>query len=268
MVPTGSTSDGIDFNVTDLTPPWREAPETILFHHGIGTCADCWVDWLPVLADRYRIVTFDLPGHGARPVPEGITWEWQRFIDDVLAVADAAEAPRFHLVGESTGGTVALACAADHPDRVMSVGVSNGSYEGGSIQNVAAWQDVIEKGGMAGWSDFMMPLRFFDNTVPAEKRRWYQEQQAACDPAAVLGVLAALRQADLTDRLATIAQPTLILHPDSSPFIPVEMMATLQQAMPDARLQVFPHARHGLPFSHGAECAAVLRRFLDGLSDG
>jgi len=45
-------------------------------------------------------------------------------------------------------------------------------------------------------------------------------------------------------------------------------MATLQQAMPDARLQVFPHARHGLPFSHGAECAAALRRFLDGLTDG
>lgn len=268
MVPTGSTSDGIDFYVTDLTPPWREAPEAILFHHGIGTCADCWVDWLPVLADRYRIVTFDLPGHGARPVPAGIIWEWQGLIDDVLAVADAAEAPRFHLVGESTGGTVALACAADHPDRVMSVGVSNGSYKGGSIQNVAAWQDVIEKGGMAAWSDFMMPLRFFDDTVPAKERRWYQEQQAACDPAAVLGVLAALRQADLTDRLATIAQPTLILHPDSSPFIPVEMMATLQQAMPDARLQVFPHARHGLPFSHGTECAAVLRRFLDGLADG
>ncbi len=268
MTPTGSTPDGIDFHIVDLTPPWRDAPETILFHHGIGTCAACWADWLPALADRYRIVTFDLPGHGARPVPDGMTWAWQRLIDDVLAVADAANAPRFHLVGESTGGTVALACAADYPDRVVSVGVSNGSFKGGSIRNVAAWQDVIEKGGMAAWSDFMMPLRFFDDAVPAEKRRWYREQQAACDPAAVLGVLAALRQADLTDRLPTIAQSALILHPDSSPFIPVEMAAALQQTMPDARLQVFPKARHGLPFSHAADCAAVLRRFLDERADG
>jgi 3-oxoadipate enol-lactonase len=268
MVPTGSTSDGVDFYVTDLTPPWREAPETILFHHGIGTCADCWMDWLPVLADRYRIVTFDLPGHGARPVPVGSPWEWQRLIDDVLSVADAANAARFHLVGESTGGTVALACAADHPDRVVSIGVSNGAFKGASIQNVAAWKDVIDRGGMAAWSDFMMPLRFFDDAVPEAQRYWYERQQAACDPAAVMGILTALQQADLSERLATIAQPTLILHPDSSPFIPVERAETLRQALPDAYLEVFPHTRHGLPFSHGAECAAVLRRFLDGLTDG
>lgn len=268
MTPTGSTANGIDFSVVDLTPPWRGAPETILFHHGIGTCADCWADWVPVLADRYRIVTFDLPGHGARPVPDGISWEWQALIDDVLAVADAAGARRFHLVGESTGGTVALACGADHPDRVLSIGVSNGAFKGASIQNVAAWQDVIDRGGMKAWSDFMMPLRFFDDAVSEEKRRWYQRQQAACDPAAVMGILAALQQADLSGRLAAIAQPTLILHPDSSPFIPVERAAALQEALPNAQLEVFPHTRHGLPFSHGADCAGVLRRFLDGLSVG
>lgn len=268
MNPTGSTAEGIDFYITDLTPPWHESPETILFHHGIGTCADCWMDWLPVLADRYRIITFDLAGHGARPVPAGTTWEWQGLIDDVLAVADAADARRFHLVGESTGGTVALACAVDHPGRVASVGVSNGAFRGASIENVAAWQDVIDRGGMAAWSDFMMPLRFFDDAIPKEKRRWYETQQAACDPGAVMGILTALQQADLSDRLATIVQPTLILHPDASPFIPVEKAEALQQALPTARLEVFPHTRHGLPFSHGAECAAVLRNFLDGLAAG
>lgn len=268
MTPTGSTADGIDFSVIDLTPPWCDAPETILFHHGIGACADCWAEWVPVLADRYRIVTFDLPGHGARPVPDGVDWEWQALIDDVLAVADAAGAPRFHLVGESTGGTVALACGADHPDRVVSIGVSNGAFKGATIQNVAAWQDVIDRGGMTAWSDFMMPLRFFDDAVPPEKRRWYERQQAACDPNAVMGILAALRQADLSGRLPSIAQPTLILHPDSSPFIPVESAAALQEALPNARLEVFSHTRHGLPFSHGAACAGVLRRFLDGLSAG
>ena len=44
------------------------------------------------------------------------------------------------------------------------------------------------------------------------------------------GILAALQQADLSDRLATIAQPTLILHPDSSPFIPVERAEKLERA--------------------------------------
>ena len=41
-------------------------------------------------------------------------------------------------------------------------------------------------------------------------------------------------------------------------------MAALQRALPDARLQVFAHARHGLPFSHAAECADAVARFIDG----
>ena len=41
-------------------------------------------------------------------------------------------------------------------------------------------------------------------------------------------------------------------------------MAALQRALPDASLQVFAHARHGLPFSHAAECSAAVARFIDG----
>ena len=68
---------------------------------------------------------------------------------------------------------------------------------------------------------------------------------------------------DLTPELARVTCPVLLLHPDSSPFIPVEVMAALQRALLDARLQVFAHARHGLPFSHAAECAAAVARFID-----
>ena len=70
-------------------------------------------------------------------------------------------------------------------------------------------------------------------------------------------------RANLTSELARVACPVLLLHPDSSPFIPVPVMAALQRALPNARLQVFAHARHGLPFSHTAECAAAVAHFLD-----
>jgi len=55
----------------------------------------------------------------------------------------------------------------------------------------------------------------------------------------------------------------LLMHGDSSPFIPVSVMADLKSKLPDARLQVFARAKHGLPFSHAAACAQTLRRFLD-----
>jgi hypothetical protein len=41
------------------------------------------------------------------------------------------------------------------------------------------------------------------------------------------------------------------------------MMAELHAQLADAELQVFAHAKHGLPFSHGRECAAALRGFIE-----
>jgi hypothetical protein len=40
-------------------------------------------------------------------------------------------------------------------------------------------------------------------------------------------------------------------------------MADLKSRLPNARLQVFAHAKHGLPFSHAKECSQLLRAFLD-----
>jgi pimeloyl-ACP methyl ester carboxylesterase len=44
--------------------------------------------------------------------------------------------------------------------------------------------------------------------------------------------------------------PTLLLHPDGSPFIPVPIMAELHRLLPHAELNVIGHSRHGLPYSH------------------
>ena len=82
--------------------------------------------------------------------------------------------------------------------------------------------------------------------------RWYRTQQADADPGAILGVAEMLAGVDLRPELGRVTCPVLLLHPDSSPFIPVETMAELKSALPDARLQVFARARHGLPFSHAA----------------
>jgi pimeloyl-ACP methyl ester carboxylesterase len=73
---------------------------------------------------------------------------------------------------------------------------------------------------------------------------------------------------DLTPRLGEIRCPTLLLHPDGSPFIPVPVMAELHRLLPTSRLNLFGHSRHGLPFSHAAQCAGALRSFLDSQTAG
>ena len=253
----------IAFEVVDHVPPWLAPARTVLFHHGLGTRSACWDGWTPTLAGRHRLVRFDMRGHGASPLPAGFRWSLAALVADLLAVADAAGAERFHLVGESTGGTVALAVAARHPERVLSVTVSNGAHRGGSIRNLEPWRRIIREEGMAAWSAHMMGQRFFEGALTGGMRRWYETRQADSDPDAILGATAMLVAVDLLPELERVTCPVLLLHPDSSPFIPVETMAELKRALPDARLQVFAHARHGLPFSHAAECAAAVAEFID-----
>lgn len=254
----------IAWEVIDHAPAWEEPSPAVLFHHGVGACGAVWDGWTPTLVGRRRLIRFDLRGHGASPLPPGFEWSLDAMVDDLGAVADAAAgADRFHLVGESLGGTVALAFAARRPARVLSLAVSNGTHLGGAIENLEPWERLIREEGMGAWSAHMMKERFFDGALTPRMARWYEEQQASAEPDAILGGAAMLAGTDLTPELARVSCPVLLLHPDSSPFIPVETMAALRRALPDARLQVFAHARHGLPYSHAAECAAAVARFID-----
>ena len=63
-------------------------------------------------------------------------WSLGLMVEDMFAVADAAGLERFHLVGESIGGTVALAAAIARPDRIATLTVSNGAHLGATIGRV------------------------------------------------------------------------------------------------------------------------------------
>lgn len=254
----------LDYTVTVLTPPWLPDVETVVFHHGLGACQDIWMEWLPALVDRYRVLRFDMRGHGgsSRQSP-GFRLDMERLTDDLFAVMDAAGVQRAHLVGESIGGTVVLNAALRAPERVAKLAVSNGAHLGASIQSVHDWKGIMDERGMAGWSAHMMRGRFFDGAVSASAWHWYEEQQARACPDAILQGLDALVATDLASRLGEIQMPVLLLHPDSSPFIPVAVMADFKNRLPDGRLHVIGRAKHGMPFSHAKACAGLLRAFLD-----
>ena len=105
--------------------------------------------------------------------------------------------------------------------------------------------------------------RFHEGALSPERWAWFAAQQEAWRRASTLNALGVLIGADLSPRLPAIRCPVLLLHPDGSPFIPVPIVAELHRLLPNAQLNVFGHARHGLPFSHAQDCARKLRAFLD-----
>ena len=264
-MPLAATSHGtLHYDVVDLVAPWQRPRLPILFHHGIGASAGIWAGWRPALADAYRLVTFDMRGYGRSTIPAAdFRWSLDLLVDDLFAVADAADLPRFHLVGESIGGTVALAAALARPGRIATLTVSNGAHLGASIQRVEAWRRQLDEGGSKGWSDAFLRDRFHDDALYAERRAWFAAEQEKWSRDSILNALGVLIGTDLTPLLADMKCPTLLLHPDGSPFIPVSIMAALHERLPDSELNVFGRSRHGLPFSHAAQCAQALRTFLD-----
>jgi pimeloyl-ACP methyl ester carboxylesterase len=254
----------LSWRVIDAVPPWRPAPETILFHHGIGATGALFSDWVPALCDRYRILLLDTRGFGASaPVAPDAPWDMAVMVGDLLAVAEAERLDRFHLVGESAGGTVAMATAIAEPGRLLSLTVSNAAHRGSAVQNVrGVWQDRIAAAGQDAWAAEMMERRAFPGALSPTQHRWFHDQQAQGSAVAMLGLADLLLRTDLTPQLGGIRAPMLILSPDSSPFIPVEVACELHAAVPGAELRVFPHARHGLPLTHGRDCALALRDFL------
>jgi pimeloyl-ACP methyl ester carboxylesterase len=259
----------LHYDIVDQAAPWRATGETILFHHGIGSCAEIWRGWWPALIDSRRLVSFDMRGCGRSEIPPAdFTWSLDLLVDDVFAVADAAGLGRFHLVGESMGGTVGLAAALAQPDRIATLTVSNGAHLGASIEGVKVWRQQLDAGGAKAWSDAFMPNRFHDDALSPPERAWFAAQQEQWGRDAILNALSVLVGTDLSARLEDIRCPVLLLHPDGSPFISVPVMADLHRRLPDSRLNVIGHARHGLPFSHASQCAALLRTFLDSRGTG
>lgn len=102
-------------------PPAGQAPDVILIHGASGNTRDWTFDLIGRLVPRFRVIAFDRPGLGHTPRlhDEGETPAEQAAL--LNAASDALGVRSAILVGHSYGGSVAMAWALDHPERVAAV---------------------------------------------------------------------------------------------------------------------------------------------------
>ncbi len=251
----------------DLTLPWVEAPETVLFHHGVGIDHRIWCRWLPALCSDYRIVLMDMRGCGqSRPVPENIPdWTLDTLADDVLAVINATGAERIHYVGESLGGALGYHLAIHHRHLLRSLTACTAPHRGSAVRGLPDWRQVIDSEGMAVWSENMMARRFRAGILDTPEWDWFHNIQQRCDPATVLAQANLLTETDLTEELGSITTPTLMIGGDSSPFLPAAVLVDTFERVPGAQLHLVNGARHGVVLSHGTAAAQAMRKFIRSL---
>jgi pimeloyl-ACP methyl ester carboxylesterase len=97
--------------------------EPVIALHGLGATKASMLPTVAALADRFRVIAVDLPGFGDSDKPLGAPYDARFFARAVIALLDALEIERAHVVGNSLGGRVALEVALHAPERVDRLGL-------------------------------------------------------------------------------------------------------------------------------------------------
>ena len=102
---TEFSRDGWTFDVVDSGPiPGAASDIPVILLHGFPERASCWEDVTPLLNERgLRTVAPDQRGYSPGARPQSVRdYRIDELVDDVIALADALDAPRFHLVGHDS----------------------------------------------------------------------------------------------------------------------------------------------------------------------
>jgi len=91
--------------------------EPLILLHGTGGHAEAYLRNLASLSRRYRVIAYDMVGHGFSDKPD-YPYTLDVYAVQLEGLLDALGFERAHLSGESLGGWVAAWFAARHPDRV------------------------------------------------------------------------------------------------------------------------------------------------------
>jgi pimeloyl-ACP methyl ester carboxylesterase len=90
----------------------------VVMLHGLGATKVSFLPTIAALADSHRAIAVDLPGFGDSVKPIRAAYDPAYFARAVVALLDALELDRAHVIGNSMGGRVAIQVGLDYPDRV------------------------------------------------------------------------------------------------------------------------------------------------------
>lgn len=202
-------------------------PPLILLH-GFQAGADYWLPYtLPALASEHHTIALDLPGFGysTRLAEPGLS-SYARFIGSFI---DALGFEKIDLLGHSMGGEVAIATAAAYSHR---------------INNLV----LVDSAGLPRSSpEWRVPLQMFSDASSRHWRLYPLMLRLGARATALRDGLDILRHEDVTDLLARLTMPTLVVWGSRDRIVPLEHGAFMAKRIPNARLALIRGAGH-MPF--------------------
>lgn len=243
----------------------EDAPVLIL-SNSLGSTLRMWDPQVGSLTDRFRVVRYDIRGHGLSPVAPG-PYSLADLGEDVIAMLDRLGLTTVSFCGLSLGGMVGLWLGAHAPDRLDRLVVCCTSAALGTPQ------DWIERAATVRASGT-------DVVADAVLERWFTPDFTRDNPDLVTrmrsmvvdtpdegyaGCCEAIATMDIEEGLPSIAAPTLAIAAAEDPVTPPDHAKRIVAAIPGASLKVIDNAAH---LANVEQPEIVTRVILDHLSKG
>jgi pimeloyl-ACP methyl ester carboxylesterase len=269
-MPSAMTDDGIRLHYEESG---RGTP--LIFVHEFAGDHRSYEAQLRHFGRRYHAIAFNARGYPPSDVPEAESaYSQARAADDILAILDHIGAPRAHVAGISMGAFATLHFGLRHHDRALSLCLGGCGY-GAEPERQALFRaeadataEILRRDGMAAFAERYAygPTRVqFENKDPrghAEFKRMLAEHSAVGSANTQAGVQKGRPSLyDLTDALARITAPTLIVAGDEDwPCLTPSLM--LKRVIPSAGLAVLPNTGHALSVEEPDAYNRLLDDFL------
>ena len=259
----------------------------VLLVHGLGLSVRSWGTVPDRLATRYRVVTYDLRGHGRSGRAAADDYTLLAHAKDLREVIqhELRNDEKALVVGHSLGGGVILAYTHEHPDHQIAGVVFAGS--GGStvtfpgfpahrmpqrVQSLlrTAWLWLLRGAVLVGralrpiasLSDRAVRRIAFTSKASRNVVEQVRDDFLETRPRALAGTTLASVSHSGAEYAPKLEVPALVIHGDHDPEVPQREIDRLLAALPHGRLLTVPGAAHMLPLTHGGVVEAQIDRWI------
>ena len=252
-----------------VEPVTSGAPDAQLVVLGpsLGTTTALWDGVVDQLAENYRVLRFDLPGHGFSPAatsPFSIT----DLAAAVITLVDSVGGGAFHYAGISFGGTIGLELALQYPNRLLSLGVICSGAKIGTSEGWLERAAQIRASGtpsvVAGSAERWFAPGFLDRDQATGSAAL--EKLMEVDDESYALCCEALAAFDVTDAVAGICVPTVCVSGEFDVVTPTIGLQELAARIPGARQVTIAGAAHLPALERPKELGALLLIHLAGAS--
>ncbi len=232
----------------------------IVCFHSTPASARFYQPQLDRFSPGYRVIAFDLRGHGDSEKPEG-SYAMADFLSDYVEIFETLDLRDFVLVGCSVGGIVAQLYALEHGANLKGL-VLIGSPCSRRGRDVAGFHRAVRERGWEAVARGLVDKQLHADTPPSVKAWAVAEYLKTPLHVRAAEEEALLAEIHHTERVVDIRMPTLLVAGVSEEREIFEQMELMSTRIPDAEWHVIDGAAHMPNFERPEVFDPILNQFL------